>query len=107
MLEAAGLVASRKVGREKLHYLNPVPIQDIYDRWVRRFARPWAAGLMDLRRSLEGDPTPLPQPEFVYKIAIRTTPERLWQALTDGDLTRRSYFGSAVTGDWHPAGTYR
>lgn len=105
VLEEAGLVTSRKVGREKLHYLNPVPIQTIYDRWVRQFARPWASGLVDLRRHLEGDF--MPQPDYVYKIAIRTTPERLWQALTDGDLTRRYYFDSSIAGEWRPGGQYR
>lgn len=106
VLEGAGLVASRKVGREKLHYLNPVPIQTIYDRWVRRFAQPWASGLTDLRRILEESPM-AERPSFVYKIAIRTTPERLWQALTDGELTRRYYFASAVEGEWRPGGAYR
>src|SRR5438105_3290480 len=54
ILEAAGLVTSRKVGRERLHYLNPVPIRLIHDRWIGKYAEVWVAGLADLKASLEG-----------------------------------------------------
>ena len=53
VLEEAGLVATRKRGREKLHFLNPVPIRLIHDRWVSKFAEPWAATLSGLKRQLE------------------------------------------------------
>src|SRR5207253_9704807 len=52
-LEAAGLVATRKVGREKLHYLNPVPIRLIHDRWIGKYAEPWVGALADLKQGLE------------------------------------------------------
>ena len=54
VLEDAGLVVARKHGREKLHYLNPVPIRLIHDRWVSKYAEPWAAGLSELKQDLEG-----------------------------------------------------
>jgi DNA-binding transcriptional ArsR family regulator len=54
LLEAAGLVATRKIGREKLHYLNPVPIRLIHDRWIGKYAEPWVGALADLKVSLEG-----------------------------------------------------
>src|SRR5919202_687519 len=54
LLEAAGLVATRKVGREKLHYLNTVPIRSIHDRWISKYAEPWAAALAGLKNELEG-----------------------------------------------------
>jgi DNA-binding transcriptional ArsR family regulator len=54
VLEQAGLVVARKRGREKLHYLNPVPIRLIHDRWVSKYAEPWAAGLSELKADLEG-----------------------------------------------------
>src|SRR5215831_19918338 len=54
ILEAAGLVVTRKAGREKLHYLNPVPIQLIYDRWIGKYAAPRVAALADLKAALEG-----------------------------------------------------
>lgn len=86
VLEEAGLVTSHKVGREKFHYLNPVPIQLIQERWVNKYAEPWAHGLLGLKFTLEG--TPMHQkPSRVYEIFIRSTPERLWQVLTDGEFT--------------------
>ena len=53
VLEGAGLVVTRKVGRFKRHYLNPVPIQRIHDRWVNKYARPWASALSGLKETLE------------------------------------------------------
>src|SRR3984893_10018256 len=53
LLEDAGLVVTRKRGREKLHFLNPVPIRLIYDRWVSKYAEPWAAGLSEIKQKLE------------------------------------------------------
>lgn len=53
VLEEAGLVVTRKRGREKLHFLNPVPIRLIHDRWVSKFSEPWAAGLSELKQDLE------------------------------------------------------
>jgi DNA-binding transcriptional ArsR family regulator len=55
VLEAAHLVTTNRIGREKLHYLNPVPIREVHDRWVSKFAEPWAAAMVDLRKNLEGD----------------------------------------------------
>jgi DNA-binding transcriptional ArsR family regulator len=58
LLEAANLVAVQWRGREKLHFLNPVPLQEIYERWIRKFERPRLKALRDLKRRLEEDPTP-------------------------------------------------
>src|SRR5215831_18825525 len=72
LLEDAGLVVSRRRGREKLHFLNPVPIRLVHDRWVSKYSEPWVATLSDLKDRLE---RPM---EKIYEIYIRTTPERLW-----------------------------
>src|SRR5271167_3984601 len=91
VLEAAGLVATRKRGREKLHFLNPVPIRLVHDRWVSKYSEPWAATLSGLKTSIEEDadmnaqssgkrPWTAGPEEKVFEIYIRTTPERLWQA---------------------------
>ena len=96
-LEEAGLVTTRKVGREKFHYLNPVPIQVLADRWISKFARPWVEGMVSLKRALEEEP--VEAPEHVYTIFIRTSPERLWQALTEGDLMVQ-YFDERPTTSW-------
>ena len=53
VLEDAGLVVSKRRGREKLHFLNPVPIRLVHDRWVSKYAEPWAAQLSELKRNLE------------------------------------------------------
>jgi len=52
-LEEAGLVVTRKRGREKFHYLNPVPIRLVYDRWVSKYAEPWASALVEIKQRLE------------------------------------------------------
>ena len=95
-LEEAGLVVTRRRGREKLHFLNPVPIRLVHDRWVSKYAEPWAAALSDLKTTLEH---PM---EKVFEIYIRTTPERLWQAITDGETRSKYQFGMRITSDWTP-----
>ena len=53
VLEEANLVVTRRRGREKLHFLNPVPIRQVHDRWVSKYAEPWVSALTDLKRDLE------------------------------------------------------
>ncbi|MDP9072560.1 MAG: metalloregulator ArsR/SmtB family transcription factor [Actinomycetota bacterium] len=95
-LEEAGLVVTRRRGREKLHFLNPVPIRLVHDRWVSKYAEPWAATLSGLKQRLE---TPM---EKVFEIYIRTTPERLWQAITDSEIRSKYSFGTRMTTDLTP-----
>jgi len=102
VLEEAGLVVTRKRGREKLHFLNPVPIRLVHDRWVSKYAEPWAAALTGLKSHLE-DRTM----EKVFEIYIKTTPERLWQAITDPELRRKYNFGMGVESDWTPGSLYK
>src|SRR5258708_37037853 len=91
ILEKAGLVATRRRGREKLHYLNAIPIRLIHDRWVSKYAEPWAAALSGLKRELEATM------EKVFEIYIKTTPERLGQAITDPE--QRQQYTLGVGGD--------
>ena len=100
LLETAGLVVSRRRGREKLHYLNPVPIRLVHDRWVSKYTEGWAAGLAGLKRDLEANV------EKVFEIYIRTTPERLWQAITDPDVRARYQFGARVESSWASGSPY-
>jgi len=102
VLENAGLVVTKKRGREKLHFLNPVPIRLVHDRWVSKYAAPWAARLTGLKHRLEERPM-----EKVFEIYIKTTPERLWQAITDPELRRKYNFGVGVESDWTPGSPYR
>src|SRR4051794_38139444 len=76
VLEEAGLITTRRRGREKLHFLNPVPIRLVHDRWVSKYAEPWAAALSGLKHELEGKTM-----EKVFEVYIKTTPERLWEAI--------------------------
>jgi uncharacterized protein YndB with AHSA1/START domain/DNA-binding transcriptional ArsR family regulator len=101
VLEQAGLVVTKRRGREKLHFLNPVPIRLVHDRWVSKYAEPWAAGLSDLKHELE-DRTM----EKVFEIYIKTTPEQLWEAITNPELRRRYNFGVGVESDWTPGSRY-
>src|SRR6202140_1815810 len=94
LLEEAGLVVSKRRGREKLHFLNPVPIRLVHDRWVSKYAEPWAAELSELKRTLEKTM------EKVFEIYIKTTPERLWQAITDTEMRRQYNFGAVFKSDW-------
>src|SRR5258708_4662861 len=100
VLEGAGLVATRKVGRERLHYLNPVPIRVMHDRWIGKYAEPWVGALADLKVRLEG--APVDRPSHVFQVYIRTTPAVLWQAITDPSFTLRYFNQSRVTSTWHP-----
>jgi uncharacterized protein YndB with AHSA1/START domain/DNA-binding transcriptional ArsR family regulator len=93
-LEDAGLVVTKRRGRQKLHFLNAVPIRLIHDRWVSKYAEPWVATLSDLKHRLE---SPM---EKVFEIYIKTTPERLWEAITDPATRAKYNFGVEAHSDW-------
>ena len=103
VLEEAGLVATRRRGREKLHFLNPVPVRLVHDRWVSKYAEPWAATLSGLKQTLEKEERTM---EKVFEIYIKTTPERLWEAITDPGLRARYTFGVGVHSDWKEGSSY-
>jgi uncharacterized protein YndB with AHSA1/START domain/DNA-binding transcriptional ArsR family regulator len=100
LLEDAGLVVTKRRGREKLHFLNPVPIRLVHDRWVSKYAEPWAAGLSELKTTLEKTM------EKVFEIYIRTTPEQLWEAITDSEIRSKFQFGMVINSDWTPGSHY-
>jgi DNA-binding transcriptional ArsR family regulator len=100
-LEDAGLVVTRRRGREKLHFLNPVPIRLVHDRWVSKYAEPWAAGLSGLKQELEREMEPKTM-EKVFEIYVKTTPERLWEAITDPTIRAKYNFGAGARSDWTP-----
>jgi uncharacterized protein YndB with AHSA1/START domain/DNA-binding transcriptional ArsR family regulator len=97
VLEGAHLVTTVWRGREKLHYLNPAPINEISERWINQYDRDRVRALSDLKRALEDQH--MDKPSFVYTSYIHTTPERLWQALTDPAFTER-YWGVTLESDW-------
>jgi uncharacterized protein YndB with AHSA1/START domain/DNA-binding transcriptional ArsR family regulator len=97
MLEAANLITTVRRGREKLHYLNAAPINDIAERWIARYDRGRVQALADLTHALEAQP--IGETAFAYVTYIRTTPEQLWQALTHPSFTLR-YWGIGLQSDW-------
>ena len=117
VLEEANLVTTRRRGREKLHFLNPVPIRLVHDRWVSKYAEPWAATLSGLKKSIEEEAMQK-HPEAgltladgdtvaVFEIYIKTTPERLWEAITDPKMRARYSFGVETHSDYTPGSGYK
>jgi DNA-binding transcriptional ArsR family regulator/uncharacterized protein YndB with AHSA1/START domain len=108
VLEEAHLVTTKRRGREKLHFLNAAPINAIADRWINHYDRQRAEALADLKTALEHNPvttsTTSPATDFVYTTYIKTTPEQIWQALTDPAFTVR-YWGVELTSDWQVGST--
>ncbi|MBO2460016.1 metalloregulator ArsR/SmtB family transcription factor [Actinomadura sp. LCR2-06] len=110
VLQRAGLVTVVRRGRERLHYLNPAPIQEIEDRWISEFDRPRLRAIGAIKDQAEeyamtsesttaGESTTVPT--YVYVTYIRASAEQVWRALTDADLTAR-YWGHANVSDWLP-----
>src|SRR5712691_1887484 len=99
-LEEAGLAVTKRRGREKLHFLNPVPIRLVHDRCVSKYAEPWAAGLSELKNKREE------RMDKVFEIYIRTTPERLWEAITDPEIRSKYNFGVRIRSDWTPGSRF-
>jgi uncharacterized protein YndB with AHSA1/START domain/DNA-binding transcriptional ArsR family regulator len=100
VLEAANLISTVRRGRERLHYLNPVPIWDIQERWIERFERPRLQALSAMKRRAEEEYM-TGRPDYVYVTYIQASAERLWEALTDPELSAQ-YWGHANVSDWQP-----
>ena len=98
VLEDAGLVTTRRAGREKRHFLNPVPIRLVHDRWIGKFAEPVVGAMTRIKRHLEDEA--MSSPEHVYSVYIKAAPERIWRAITDGVETEQYYYGTRVGSDW-------
>jgi uncharacterized protein YndB with AHSA1/START domain/DNA-binding transcriptional ArsR family regulator len=116
VLEEAGLIATRKVGREKLHYLNPVPIQLIANRWINKYSAARASALADLKAVLEGEhkgehamttaASTQVRPKLVNQIIIHAPQTRVWEAVTTPEFTSRYYYGCALKSDLTPGSPF-
>jgi DNA-binding transcriptional ArsR family regulator/uncharacterized protein YndB with AHSA1/START domain len=114
VLQAANLVTAHRVGRTKLHYLNPVPIRELQERWTDKFALAASVSLLGLRAEVEkgarmaatetarSDSSTDQRPSHVFAIFIRATAERIWEAITSSEYTLKYYFSSAVESDLKP-----
>jgi uncharacterized protein YndB with AHSA1/START domain/DNA-binding transcriptional ArsR family regulator len=108
VLERSRLVTTQKIGREKLHYLNPIPIRRVFDRWTSKYARPFSRALADLKNHLEGaeDMSEPTRPKHVYEIYIRTTPDKLWKAITDPAFIKQYFYEQTVESQWRRGSAY-
>lgn len=100
VLEEAGLVTTLKKGRSKFHYLNPVPIRLIHDRWISRFAEPKLGAIAGIKAIAETGDERMEIPTHIYKAYINATPLEVWDAITDPNKTARYYYGTRVESDW-------
>ncbi|TDD93777.1 ArsR/SmtB family transcription factor [Actinomadura rubrisoli] len=109
VLEDAGLVVTRRSGREKLHFLNPVPIRLIHDRWIDKYTERPAAALADLKHQLEANEMTATTGTTVqmYRVYIRATPQAVWDAITKPEWTVKFGYQAPVEYDLRPGGAYR
>jgi uncharacterized protein YndB with AHSA1/START domain/DNA-binding transcriptional ArsR family regulator len=112
VLEQAGVVVSHRSGRKRLHYLNPVPIRRLHDRWLDKFRTRAADVLLALQAFMEEptmgtDAEAADRPRYVAQIFIRASPEEVWRAITESEFTLRYYYQSTVESDWSPGSAYR
>jgi DNA-binding transcriptional ArsR family regulator/uncharacterized protein YndB with AHSA1/START domain len=107
MLEEAYLITTHKEGRFKYHYLNAAPLQEMADRWISRFAAPWVQSMADVKTQLEKENRMTTKPKHIYVSVIKTTPDRLWAALTDGKITPAYYYGGKFEGEIKAGAEYR
>lgn len=109
VLEAASLVVTHRSGRFKYHYLNAAPLQSLVDRWIEPLTRqPLTRAILDLKVELERTSTmDTVKPDFILETFIRTTPEKLWEALTSAELSRRyNLRGTEIHGQFETGGKY-
>jgi uncharacterized protein YndB with AHSA1/START domain/DNA-binding transcriptional ArsR family regulator len=105
VLEAANLVSTTWHGREKLHYLNPVPLHEVQERWIDKFETPRLRTLSAVRHGAE-EQAMSEKPTYVYVTYIKASPEQVWTALTDADLTAE-YWGHRNVSDWQPGSEWQ
>ncbi len=105
LMERAGLVVSVKRGRERFYYLNPVPIQQLSDRWIGKFDRPKIQSLMDLKRRVEQG---MSEHTYIYAIHLASTPEKVWAALTENAFWQQYWNGEwRIESDWREGSRLR
>lgn len=100
VLESAGIVVSHRSGREKRHYLNPVPIRLLHDRWISKYADQVVGRMTAIKERLEA--SAMNTFDHVYSVFTQAPPERVWRAITDGDETVRYYYGSRFASSLEP-----
>jgi len=105
VLEGAGLVTTRKVGRSKHHFLNPVPIRLIQDRWISKYAERTVERMTAIKAAIEGGA--MTTPSHVYTTYIAGSVADIWRAITDGDQTVKYFYETRVESTWEPGSPIR
>jgi len=105
VLEEAELITTLKQGRQKFHYLNPVPIKLIHDRWISRYAEPRVGAITDVKARLETGEHNMEKPVHVYRTYIRGTAEEVWDAITNPEKTAQYFYGTEVQSQWEVGST--
>lgn len=106
LLEEVNLITTRKVGREKYHYLNAVPIREMYERWVSKYTEPWVSGLTQLKSNLERDTAMDQKPRHINRVAIKSSPEQIWHALTSSSMTSKFWYDGSIRAEWKAGNPY-
>ena len=108
VLMDAHLITTRKIGREKHHYLNPVPIQELADRWISRFAAPFTRTMSDLVNTFERKDISMSDagPTHVWEAYVRATPSEVWAIITDDAKSPLwKHFNMTSKTEWVVGGT--
>ena len=100
ILEEAELVTTLKQGRSKYHYLNPIPIRLVHDRWISRYAEPRVGAITGIKAHLEAGEQTMDKPVHIYKTYIRATADAVWDAITNPEMTVQYFYGTRVDSTW-------
>lgn len=109
ILEEAELITTHKQGRSKFHYLNPIPIKLVHDRWISRYTEPRVGAITGIKARLETGDERMDRPVHIYKTFIRSSAEAVWDAITNPEKTVEYFYGTEVDSDWEVGSsmTYR
>ncbi len=101
ILEDVGLIVPRRAGKTKELYLNAIPIQTIYDRWISRYSALWASQLTSLKYKLEKEePTMGTKPQHLYVLYIGASTDKVWDALTNPELTVQYFHSTEIQSEF-------
>jgi uncharacterized protein YndB with AHSA1/START domain/DNA-binding transcriptional ArsR family regulator len=102
----AGVVTTHRAGRRKLHYLNPVPIQLVHERWITKYTKRRVRTVTQIKSDLESA-TEGTAPDHIYQVIINVPSEVVWNAIVDGDVTEKYFYGTRVESTWEEGGEIR
>ena len=106
ILEDAELVTTHKVGRRKLHYLNAVPLQLVHERWITKYTERKARTMTQIKSDLESESRST-APDHIYQVIINVPPTVVWNAVVDGDVTEKYFYGTRVESTWEKGAPIR